>query len=142
MRPIKLLLVDDEEDFVRTLAERVSLRDLDADVALDGQSALNHLAVVSEKEAGTPDVMVLDLRMPGVDGLEVLRQARRNYPDLKIIILTGHGTDWMRKKVAELGAFAYLRKPVDIEDLVDVIHKAYAAGPGESLLRDAAPMPA
>jgi DNA-binding NtrC family response regulator len=116
---IKVLLVDDEKEFVESLSERLRLRNLDAAVAHDGEQALKAL------QEGQPDVMVLDLRMPGIDGMEVLRRARESNPDVQIIVLTGHGTDKDEQMAEKLGAYAYLRKPVDIEQLVGVLNKAW-----------------
>ncbi|MBW2092669.1 MAG: response regulator, partial [Deltaproteobacteria bacterium] len=73
-----------------------------------------------------PDVMVLDLKMPGIDGLEVLRRIKKHYPQVQVVILTGHGTDKDEIEAKKLGAFAYLQKPVDLEQLVDTLKKAYA----------------
>ena len=117
-RTIKVLLVDDEEDFVRTMAERMEMRDLGSDVALDGEQALAML------EDEIPDVMVLDLRMPGIDGMEVLRRVRKAYPALQVIIMTGHGSAEEEKEARRLGAFEYLKKPVDINELMEVVRKA------------------
>jgi DNA-binding NtrC family response regulator len=116
---IKVLLVDDEKEFVESLSERLRLRNLDASVAHDGEQALKAL------EQGRTDVMVLDLRMPGIDGMEVLRRARETNPDVQIVVLTGHGTDKDEQMAEKLGAYAYLRKPVDIEQLVGVLNKAW-----------------
>lgn len=87
MEKINVLLVDDEDELVMRLAERMQMRDLEPGVALNGDQALK---IVDEE---MPDVMVLDLKMPGIDGLEVLRQVKKNYPQLMVIILTGHGSD-------------------------------------------------
>ena len=122
---VKVLYVDDEEDFVRTLAERMDMRDLGGDVALSGQEAL---AMLEEER---PDVMVLDLRMPGIDGLEVLRRVKKAYPEIEVIILTGHGSEQDEEEARRLGAFDYLRKPVELETLMDVVRRAgRAAGRG------------
>ena len=115
---IRVLYVDDEEDFVRTLAERMDMRDLGGDVALSGREALEML------EEDRPDVMVLDLRMPGLDGLEVLRRVKRAYPSIEVIILTGHGSERDEAEARRLGAFDYLRKPVELETLMDAIRAA------------------
>ena len=119
MKGIKILLVDDEEDFVRTLAERIQMRDLNSNIALNGQEALRIV------EDDIPDVMVLDLRMPGIDGMEVLRRVRKAYPEVKVIILTGHGSKKDEEEARRLGAFEYLEKPVDINKLIDMIKRAY-----------------
>jgi DNA-binding NtrC family response regulator len=115
---IKVLFVDDEEDFVRTLAERMEMRDMGGDVAFSGEEALDLL------EEDRPDVMVLDLRMPGLDGLEVLRRVKQRYPDIEVIILTGHGSERDEAEAKRLGAFRYLRKPVELEVLMDTVREA------------------
>jgi DNA-binding NtrC family response regulator len=120
MKDIKLLLVDDEEDFIQTLAERLTLRNLKSDVALDGKQALE--AIKEE----VPDVVVLDLKMPGMGGMEVLRLLKQKYPGVQVIIQTGHGTEIDRAEAQELGAFDFLNKPVTFEDLVRSIKEAAA----------------
>jgi DNA-binding response OmpR family regulator len=72
-----------------------------------------------------PDIMVLDLKMPGTSGLEVLRLVRRRYPDVQVIVLTGHGNDLDEAEARAVGIFDWLRKPVDIEVLVGRIRAAY-----------------
>ena len=119
MEDIKILLVDDEEDFVRTLAERLNLRDLASETAASGEAALQF---VGDR---LPDIMVLDLKMPGIDGMEVLRRIKRHYPQVQVIILTGHGNDLDEAEARQLGVFDYLKKPVDIELLVERIRAAY-----------------
>jgi CheY-like chemotaxis protein len=116
--PSKLLLVDDEREFVQTLSERLLLRDMGSAVAYDGESALK---LIKEDE---PEVMILDLKMPGIDGIEVLRRVKDSNPDIEVIILTGHGTDADRDVCMQLGAFAYLQKPVDIDVLSETLKKA------------------
>lgn len=116
--PSKLLLVDDEREFVQTLSERLLMRDMGSVVAYDGESALE---VVREDE---PDVMILDLKMPGIDGIEVLRRVKSTQPDIEVIILTGHGSAADRETCLQLGAFAYLQKPVDVEELGKTIRSA------------------
>ncbi len=115
---LKVLFVDDEEDFVRTMAERMEMREVGSEVALDGEQALQML------EDEVPDVMVLDLRMPGIDGLEVLRRVKKTYPQMAVIIMTGHGSERDEKEARRLGAFDYLTKPVDINHLMDVVREA------------------
>jgi CheY-like chemotaxis protein len=118
--PPKIMLVDDEKEFVHTLSERLRTRSLEASIAYDGEQAL----AMVEKEP--PDVIVLDLMMPGIDGIEVLRRLKRDHARVEVIILTGHGSDLERQQAEELGAFAYLRKPVDIDALARVMREAYA----------------
>lgn len=119
MKEIKVLLVDDEEDFVQSLSERIKMRDLDSDVALNGEEALR---IVDDD---TPDVMVLDLKMPGIDGMEVLRRVKKAYPKLQVIMLTGHGSEKDEKEARRLGAFEYLEKPTTIDTLIKHIKRAF-----------------
>jgi DNA-binding NtrC family response regulator len=115
---LKVLFVDDEEDFVRTMAERMEMRELGGEVALSGQQALQML------EDDVPDVMVLDLRMPDIDGMEVLRRVKKTFPQIEVIIMTGHGSDEDEEEARRLGAFDYLRKPVDIDQLMETVRNA------------------
>ena len=116
--PSKVLLVDDEREFVQTLSERLLMRDMGSAVAYDGESALK---LVNDDE---PEVMILDLKMPGIDGIEVLKRVKKTRPEIEIIILTGHGSEADRKVCMDLGAFAYLQKPVDIAVLTDTLKEA------------------
>jgi len=118
MNDIKILLVDDEEDFVRTLSERLSLRDLQSQAVFSGEEAMRCVG------DAIPDIIILDLKMPGIDGMEVLRRVKQHFPEIQVIILTGHGNDLDEAEARELGAFDYLRKPVDIEVLVERIRTA------------------
>jgi CheY-like chemotaxis protein len=117
--PSKILLVDDEREFVHTLSERLQTRNLDAAVVYDGEEALSFVA------SDEPEVMVLDLKMPGIDGIEVLRRVKRDHPVVEVIILTGHGSRKEEAEAKRLGAFAYLRKPVDIDLLTKTMKEAY-----------------
>jgi len=116
--PSKVLLVDDEREFAETLSERLMMRDMGSAVVYDGESALN---LVREDE---PEVMVLDLKMPGIDGIEVLRRVKAEHPNIEVVILTGHGSEKDREICMELGAFAYLHKPVDIDLLSQTLKAA------------------
>lgn len=119
MKDFKVLLVDDETDFVQALAERLKMRDLPAEAVYDGEQALSFV------EGQEPDVMILDLKMPGIDGLEVLRQVKKSYPKIQVIILTGHGTDKDAEEARRLGAFDYLEKPVSLDLLVTKMKQAF-----------------
>ena len=116
--PSKVLLVDDEREFVETLSERLIMRRMGSAVAYDGESALD---LINEDE---PEVMILDLKMPGIDGIEVLRRVKGTRPEIEVIILTGHGSQADRDVCMKLGAFAYLNKPVDIDLLSDTLRRA------------------
>jgi CheY-like chemotaxis protein len=117
--PSKVLLVDDERDFVEALSERLQMRDYSSAVVYGGEEALS---IVEEDE---PEVMVLDLKMPGIDGLEVLRRVKEKHPNVEVIVLTGHGSEDAARLCAELGACAYLEKPVDIEKLTQALQQAH-----------------
>jgi len=119
MKDFKVLLVDDEEDFVKSLSERIGMRNLGSEVALDGVEALKKI------QEQSPDVIVLDLKMPGMHGLEVLEKVKKAYPAIQVVILTGHGSEEDEKKARKLGAFDYLNKPVGLEKLMETITKAY-----------------
>lgn len=114
----KVLIVDDERDFLEALVARFRLRGFEAKGASDGQAALESL------EKDSPEVVVLDLKMPGLDGLEVLRQIKRNHPKIEVVILTGHGSSEAGMEGVSLGAFAYLVKPVKLAELVKKVEEA------------------
>ena len=119
MKKMKILLVDDEKEFVETLSERMEMRNLESDIALNGEEALQMV----EDEA--PDVMVLDLKMPGIDGMEVLRKVRKAYPNVQVIMLTGHGSEKDEAEARRLGAFEYLQKPTGVDKIVQTIKRAF-----------------
>jgi DNA-binding response OmpR family regulator len=115
MKDWKVLLVDDEEEFVVTLAERLRMRGIQAETELDGAAALNKL------ETYTPQVVVLDLMMPGMSGLTVLERIKQLYPQMQVILLTGIGSTSEGVAGMKLGAFDYLMKPLQIEELIEKI---------------------
>ena len=119
MKKVKVLLVDDEKQFVDTLADRLKMRDLEASTAHNGEEALSSVA------QDEPDVIVLDLKMPGSHGIEVLRRIKTAYPNVEVIILTGHGTEKDQEAARNLGAFDYLTKPANIDKLLPRIKKAF-----------------
>ena len=116
--PSKVLFVDDEREFVQTVSQRLISRDVGTYGVYDGQEALDLIA------EDRPEVMVLDLKMPGLHGIEVLRQAKEIAPEIEVIILTGHGTTKDMEECMNLGAFAYMNKPVNIEELSATIKAA------------------
>lgn len=118
-KDIKVLLVDDEVQFVDTLAQRLRLRDLTVDTVYDGSQALEFLRKTE------PDVIVLDLKMPGLHGIEVLREIKKRRAQIQVIILTGHGTDKDEQEARALGGFDFMRKPADIDLLVAKIKEAF-----------------
>jgi CheY-like chemotaxis protein len=125
--PSRALLVDDEQDFVNAISERLQLRSIESDVVYNGEEALKYL---EDRQQG-PVVMVLDLRMPGIDGIEVLRRVKRDHADVEVIILTGAGSEADRRAAMELGAFGYLQKPVDVELLARTMKEATKKARGE-----------
>lgn len=116
---ISVLLVDDEEYYREALARRLSRRGLKVSEAADGEAALGLLS----REA--PDVVVLDVKMPGLDGLEVLARIKTLRPLTEVILLTGHAHLETSITGLERGAFDYLLKPVPLEELVEKIHDAW-----------------
>ncbi len=122
MGRLRVLFVDDEEELVSAVVERLEIRDIEACGATNGVEALQKLG---DQEF---DVVVVDVRMPGLGGLAVLRRIKDSHPGLEVILLTGHGSTEDVKEGLRLGAFAYLQKPVDIEHLVDLIRKATDEG--------------
>ena len=115
-----VLLVDDEVEFVETLAERMRSRGLHVDTAHDGAAALEAV------ERRRYDAVVLDLAMPGMDGLETLRKIRAANPDQQVILLTGQGTIQAAVEATREGAMEFLEKPTDIGALLDKIRTARA----------------
>lgn len=118
MEPCRLLLVDDEEEFVNTLAERLALRGIRAKVAFNGKEALGLLA------SETFHLVVLDVLLPDMGGLEVLKRIRQDHPGVEVILLTGRGSDQEAREGVALGAFDYLVKPVHLEELISKIREA------------------
>ena len=123
MKNLKILLVDDEEEFVTTLAERLELRGLQARAALNGEAALQMI------EADTPEIVILDVMMPGIGGFEVLRRIKAQHPQLPVILLTGRGSEKEGVKGMQLGAFDYLMKPLNIEELIKKMQEAIKSHP-------------
>jgi len=118
MAEYRVLLVDDEEEFVSALSERLMLRGIEVDSALNGEEALGRM---EEKEF---EVVILDVMMPGLSGLEVLRQIKSTHPSTQVILLTGHGATREGIEGMRLGAFDYLIKPVDIEEMLEKMKEA------------------
>ncbi len=118
---MKVLLVDDEAEFVQTLAERLQIRGIETLVAIDGIEALR---LIDEEE---PPIVVLDVMMPGLGGLEVLQRLKLGHPNIQVILLTGHGSTKDGIEGMRLGGFDYLMKPVRIEDLMKKMEEAYEA---------------
>jgi DNA-binding response OmpR family regulator len=118
---LDVLLVDDEEEFVRTLAQRLDLRGITCRVALNGESGLRMI------EERAPDVVLLDMHMPGLTGLDVLERIRSGHPGVGVIMLTGHEAAQDGLDVVRLGAFDSMTKPLSIDKLTARISEAAKA---------------
>jgi DNA-binding NtrC family response regulator len=125
LKKIKVLVVDNETEFASTLAERLRLRKINAESVYSGEDALTALS------SFTPDVMILDLQMPDMSGLNVLSQTKAIDPSIEVILLTGHGSFEAGITGMELGAFDYIIKPVDLTLLMDKIAEAYKMKKGK-----------
>jgi len=123
MKEIKILLVDDEVEFVTTLAERLRLRGFQPEMATDGEHALNRF-----RESDF-DIVVLDILMPGMSGFEVLKEMKTVNPNIPVILLTGHGATKEGMEGMNMGAFDYLMKPINIEDLIKKFESAVEKNP-------------
>lgn len=120
MQADRVLLVDDEVEFVQTLAERMRVRGLEVQIATSGSEA------IAKVTGDAFDAIVLDLAMPGMDGIETLRHLREVDPNLQIMLLTGQGTVQAAVEAAKLGAMDVFEKPTDVEILMDKIKEARA----------------
>jgi DNA-binding NtrC family response regulator len=118
---IKLLIVDDEVQFLESIAKRLELRGFDVEKAKNGDEA------IEAARHGRFDLALVDLRMPGMDGQEVLEILKAEHKYLEVIILTGHGSIDSAVECTKLGAFGYLSKPYELEHLLEVLKEAYAA---------------
>ena len=118
--PIRLLIVDDEKDFVNILSKRIKRRNIDVAKAFSGAEAIQAL------RGQEFDVAVLDLKMEDMDGIEVLKMLKIMDPKLAVIMLTGHGSAEAAEQGIKLGAFDYLTKPCELKELLEKIMAAYA----------------
>ena len=118
MDELRVLLIDDEEELVTALVERLGYRGVTADYALDGYAALEKM------RSGAYQAVVLDLKLPGMEGTEVLRRIASEYPNVPVLLITGHGSAIETVEPRPGGAFDYLMKPVKIEVLVQRIREA------------------
>jgi len=116
---VKVMLVDDEIQFVETLVKRLKKRKLNVTSAGNGEEALSRL------DENPADVVLLDVKMPGMDGIDVLREIKSRHPLVEVIMLTGHANVEVAIQGMELGAFDYLMKPMDIDELLYKIQDAH-----------------
>ncbi|WP_027359984.1 response regulator [Desulforegula conservatrix] len=119
MDEFKVLIVDDEDDFRETIVKRLKSRKIVAEGAEDGKKALELI------NDNVFDVIVLDVKMPGMDGIETLRRIKAKNPQIEVIMLTGHASVDFGIKGMQLGAFDYVMKPAPLHDLLDKIRQAY-----------------
>ena len=119
MESFNVLLVDDEAEFLETLVKRIKKRDVNVTGVGSGEKALEFL------DEQPVDVVVLDVRMPGMDGIETLRELKKRHPLVEVIMLTGHASLEVAIEGMELGAFDYLMKPIDIDELLYKLEDAY-----------------
>jgi len=116
---VRVLLVDDEEGYVNVLSNRLSKRKIDVMKAYSGSEAIQVL------RKNDFDVAVVDLKMEDIDGIEVLKIFKKMDPELEVIMLTGHGSEQAARDGIQFGAFDYLTKPCELQELVDKIREAY-----------------
>ncbi len=118
MADLRILLVDDEEELVYTLADRLDFRGYHAVAVLNGPDA------IKEADKGNFDVAVIDVKMPEINGIEVMKMIRRLHPKLKVILMTGHGSPEEGEQGMAEGAYDYMVKPINIEILISKIKAA------------------
>jgi DNA-binding NtrC family response regulator len=116
--PVSLLLVDDELDFLAAVKKALSSRGFDVETAENGDRAVERLRQYR------PDVVVLDVKMPGIDGVQLFRRIHLVYPEVPVILLTGHGTVKQAFETSKEGVFEYLTKPCDVDELAFVVRQA------------------
>ncbi len=119
MDTLRVLIVDDEDDFRETIVKRLNARKIFAEGAASGIKALEVL------ETKDFDVIVLDVKMPDMDGIETLRHIKKLKPEIEVIMLTGHASVEFGLKGMQLGAFDYVMKPAPLNELLDTIGQAF-----------------
>ena len=119
MSSFKVLIVDDEVDFLETLVRRLKRRQVNAVGVTSGEAALEYMT-------GEPaEVVVLDVKMPGMNGIDTLRELKKRHPDVEVILLTGHASVESGVEGLTLEAFDYLIKPVKLDELIERIMEAF-----------------
>ena len=119
MDTLRVLIVDDEDDFRETIVKRLNARKIQA---MGANSGVKALEVLKENDF---DVMVLDVKMPDMDGIETLRHVKAMKPEIEVIMLTGHASVEFGLKGMQLGAFDYVMKPAPLNELLDTIGQAF-----------------
>ena len=115
---VKVLIVDDEKDFLEIIAERIAARGIDVSTASSAENALNMI------EEESYEVVVMDFMMPALDGFKALKLMKAKRPEMQIILLTGNVPDEKRSEAKALGALDVIEKPPDLQDLIEKIKKA------------------
>jgi DNA-binding NtrC family response regulator len=118
MDQVRILIVDDEEDLISTMAERLELRGFQVDTATTGADALTLVA------ESTYSVLILDVKMPGISGLELMTRIKQEQPNLPVILFTGHSSLADARRGTQEGASAYLLKPIKIDEMMNTIRNA------------------
>lgn len=119
MEKFKMLIVDDEQDFLETIIKRLKARKIEVTGVESGYQALEFLA------SHPVDVIILDVKMPGMDGIEALREIKKKNPLVEVIMLTGHASVESGIQGMQLGAFDYVMKPVALDELLEKVRQAY-----------------
>ena len=119
MEKFKVMIVDDELDFLETIVKRLKARNIDVNGVESGYKALEAL------DGRNPDVIILDVKMPGMDGIETLREIKKKSPLTEVIMLTGHASVESGIQGMQLGAFDYVMKPVALDELLEKVRQAY-----------------
>jgi two-component system OmpR family response regulator len=119
MEKFKLLIVDDEQDFLETIIKRLKARKIEVAGAESGYQALELL------DSQDFDIIILDVKMPGMDGIEALREIKKKKPLVEVIMLTGHASVESGIQGMQLGAFDYVMKPVALDELLEKVRQAY-----------------
>ncbi|RZB34267.1 MAG: hypothetical protein SRB1_00035 [Desulfobacteraceae bacterium Eth-SRB1] len=119
MKDFRVLVVDDEDDFRETFIKRLQKRELNVTGAESGEKALEIL------DDFIFDVVILDVKMPGLDGVETLQEMKKKRPLMEVIMLTGHSTVESAIDGLKLGAFDYIMKPADFDELLEKMTQAY-----------------
>jgi len=126
--PTRLLVVDDEEDFLHSIVQRIELRGIKAHGVTGGTAAIDYLA----DNPGSVEVVLLDIKMPGMDGIETLRRIKDSFPKIEVIVVTGHASQEFSRLGRELGAFDYLIKPVRLDTILERIKAAMRGREGSN----------
>jgi two-component system OmpR family response regulator len=119
MGEFKVLVVDDEADFLETIVRRLQRRDIDAAGVDSGEKAIEFL------ERQEVDVVILDVRMKGMDGIDTLKELKKRWPKVEVVMLTGHGSYESGIEGMQLGAYDYIMKPAKFDELIIKVRQAY-----------------